>query len=90
MESEKEKELWKLARKRAGFKRYLAVYVILMTAFWVFWYFTDHQDENSGLPWPIFPTMAFSIGVMYSFLNAYVFSNYNSVEREYERLKNKK
>jgi apolipoprotein N-acyltransferase len=89
METERDKQLWELAKKRAKFKRYFYAYLIV-TLFWVFWFFTDHQDPNSGLPWPMFPTLTLAVVLAYIFLNVYVFSNHNAIEREYERLTKKK
>ena len=89
METEREKELWRLAKKRVGFKRHLATYIVINTMFWLLWYFTDHKKESAGVPWPIFPMIGWGIGLMFSYLNAYVFTSYNSVEKEYEKLKGK-
>jgi len=89
METEKEQELWKLAKKRVGFKRHLATYIIINTFLWLLWYFTDRKDENAGVPWPIFPMLGWGIGLMFSFLNAYVFVSHNSVQKEYDKLKGK-
>lgn len=87
MESEREKELWKLAKKRVGFKRHLATYIVINAFLWLMWYFTDHQDEEAGIPWPIFPMLGWGIGIIFSYLNAYVFTKQDSIEKEYEKLK---
>ena len=89
METEREKELWKLAKKRVGFKRHLATYIVINGMFWCLWYFTDHQEESAGVPWPVFPMIGWGIGVVFSYLNAYVLMKPDSVEKEYEKLKNK-
>jgi hypothetical protein len=89
METEREKELWKLAKKRVAFKRHFATYLVINGMFWALWYFTDHKDESAGVPWPIFPMLGWGIGILFGFLNAYVFTNRDSVEREYERLNRK-
>ena len=89
METERERELWKLAKKRVGFKRHLATYIVINAMFWALWYFTDHNEEEQGVPWPIFPMLGWGIGVVFSFLNAYVLMKHDSVEKEYEKLKNK-
>lgn len=87
METEREKELWKLAKKRVGFKRHFATYLIINTFLWLLWYFTDRNNESAGVPWPIFPMLGWGIGILFSFLNAYVFTSKDSVEREYEKLR---
>jgi hypothetical protein len=89
METEKVRELWKLAKKRVGFKRHLATYIVINALFWALWYFTDHNDEQSGFPWPIFPMLGWGVGLMFSFLGAYVFVKHNAVEKEFEKLKGK-
>ncbi|MGZ4036617.1 MAG: 2TM domain-containing protein [Bacteroidia bacterium] len=91
METEKDKELWKLARKRVGFKRHLMIYTVMNVFFWVMWYLTDHlheDEEMGGIPWPVFPMVGWGLGVMFNFLGAYVFTKHNAVEKEYEKLKN--
>ena len=90
METEREKELWKIAKKRVGFKRHLATYIVINTFLWLLWYFTDHKEEyEEAVPWPVFPMLGWGIGLMFSFLGAYVFVKQDSVEKEYEKLKNK-
>ncbi len=87
LETEKERELWKIAKKRVGFKRHLATYIVINAFFWFLWFFTDHNDTHAGVPWPIFPMLGWGIGVMFSYLGAYVFTKHDSVEKEYEKLK---
>lgn len=87
LETEKERELWKIAKKRVGFKRHLATYIVINTFLWLLWYFTDHNDDEAGVPWPIFPMLGWGIGVMFSYLGAYVFIKHDAVEKEYEKLK---
>ncbi|MDF2448553.1 MAG: hypothetical protein K0R26_1057 [Bacteroidota bacterium] len=88
METEKDRELWKLAKKRVGFKRHLATYIVINGFFWLLWFFTDRDNEYAGVPWPIFPMLGWGIGVIFNFLGAYVFFNHDLVAREYEKLKN--
>ncbi len=90
--NEKDKHLWKIAKKRVEFKRHLATYIIINAFFWALWYFTDlkEEDEKTGMPWPIFPMLGWGIGILFHFLGAFVFPNqYSSIEKEYEKLKNK-
>lgn len=90
METEREKQLWELAKKRSTFKRYFYAYLVVTALFWIFWFFTDHQNPDSGLPWPMFPTLTLAVVLAYRFINVYVFLNHNSIEREYERLTKRK
>lgn len=90
MENVKDPELWELAQKRAGFKSHLTVYIVMNIFFWLIWYFTGqrHSDGN-GLPWPVWPSLGWGIGVVFHFLGAYMYHKNYSAEREYQKLKNK-
>ena len=88
--TEKEKELWRLARKRVGFKRHLMIYVIINAFLWLLWYFKVNEEDNeNGAPWPIFCTLGWGIGVAFNFMGAYVFPKSTAVEKEFEKLKEK-
>ncbi len=89
METEKDKELWRVAKKRVGFKRHLATYVIINAMFWFIWLFNRHDDFEEKLPWPIWPMLGWGIGLAFDFMGAYAFHKSNAVEKEYEKLKNK-
>ncbi len=89
METEKEKQLWHIAKKRVKFKRHLAIYIVINTMLWLMWAFTKNHEEDSWIPWPVFSTIGWGVGVVFSFLGAYVFSKHDAVEREFEKLKAK-
>lgn len=92
METEREKELWKLAKKRVGFKRHLITYVVMNIFFWIIWYLTDHKqedEENGGIPWPVFPMIGWGLGIVFNYLGVFVFNKPSSIEKEYEKLKGK-
>ncbi len=93
----KDPVLWETAKKRASFKGHLASYVIVNGFLWALWYFSSgHHHVEAGeynwdyIPWPIWPTLGWGIGIAFHFVGAYVFPEANSVEREYQKLKNKK
>ena len=70
----KDPELWEFARKRAGFKSHLATYLIMVPFFWLIWWFTGAKiSGNMGLPWAVWPTVGWGIGLFFHFLGAYVF-----------------
>lgn len=90
MENVKDPELWELAQKRASFKSHLTVYIVMNIFFWLLWYFTGQKySEGTRLPWPVWPNLFWGIGLIFHYLGAYVFPKSNSVEREYQKLKNK-
>jgi hypothetical protein len=86
----KDPAVWEIAQKRAGFKSHLLTYVIVNAFLWALWYFTYARNtHNYSYPWPMWSTLGWGIGLAFHFAGAYIFPEANSVEREYEKLKNK-
>lgn len=81
----KDPGLWRTAHKIASFKRHMATYLIINIFLWLLWVFTDYRTYNSGLPWPLWATLGWGIGLFFNYLGAYK-TNY-SVEKEYDKLK---
>ena len=88
-ESPRDEMLWKLAKKRARFKSSLVTYILMNIFFWLIWYFTenDHSLGVHHIPWPIWTTLGWGLGIGFQYAEAYVFPKSNSVEQEYEKLK---
>lgn len=91
----KDPELWEIAQKRASFKTHAVTYVIMNSFFWAVWFFSSRRYERdfdvftwNHFPWPIWPMIGWGIGLAFHFAGAYIFPKANSVEREYEKLKN--
>ena len=91
----KDPVLWEIAQKRASFKTHAVTYIIMNAFFWVVWYFSSkhrHADFDAfnwnHFPWPIWPMIGWGIGLAFHFAGAYIFPKANSVEKEYEKLKN--
>jgi hypothetical protein len=90
MESEKDKLLWKEARKRVSFRNHLVTYIVINIFFWALWYFTDRRSDHHGLPWPTFCTLGWGFGLLWHFIAVYFLGNkVNRVEKEYQKLKDK-
>lgn len=88
MNEQRDEQLWKLAKKRAGFQRSLATFFIVNAFFWAIWWFSsDHED--GGVPWPVWAMLGWGIGLAYQYLNAYGGSKEDLEKKEYEKLKNK-
>lgn len=93
----KDPELWEIAQKRASFKSHLVTYVIIIGFLWGIWSVTGNQHRIFDIeewnthryPWPIWPTLGWGIGLAFHFAGAYIFPRANSVEKEYQQLKNK-
>ena len=86
----KDPQLWELAQKRASFKSHLAVYIVVNLFLWLLWYFTGAEIHENDLPWPIWPTLGWGIGVAFHYIGAYVTAKNNLVEKEYEKLMQEK
>ncbi len=83
----KDPVLWEIAQKRVSFRTHLLVYLVMNGFFWAIWYFSGRHYTNRGLPWAIWPTIGWGIGLVFHFVGAYVAPRANSVEEEYEKLK---
>ncbi len=89
-------ELWEIAQKRAGFKSHLVTYIVVNGFLWAIWFFSgnhhrgiDFADwDTNHYPWPIWPMLGWGIGLAFHFAGAYIFPKANSVEHEYQKLKN--
>jgi 2TM domain len=92
----KDPELWEIAQKRAGFKSHLVSYIVVNAFLWAIWFFTGNQHKglhfnewsNDNYPWPIWPMLGWGIGLAFHYAGAYVFPKANSIETEYQKLKN--
>ncbi len=92
----KDPVLWEIAQKRASFKSHAVTYLIVNAFLWAVWYFSsshrgfDITEIRWGyFPWPLWSTLGWGIGLAFHFAGAYIFPRSNSVETEYEKLKNK-
>lgn len=90
METEsKDPELWKIAKKRAGFKYHLLIYCIVNIFYWAVWYINLRNNstlvEKGMVPWPVWPMFGWGIGVFFNYLGAYK-STSQLAEREYQKL----
>jgi len=87
----KDPVLWKMAYKRASFKKHLASYLMVNTFLWALWYCTYNShgvNFQNNIPWPIWTTLGWGIGIVGHFSKAYIITT-NTTEREYQKLVNK-
>jgi hypothetical protein len=84
---QRDPELWELARRRASFKTHLGTYIVINIFLWVLWLITDSKEDHSGIPWPVWSTVGWGLGVIFHYMGAYVFPKSGSVENEYRKLK---
>lgn len=89
--------LWEVAKKRTQFKKSLVSYLIVIPFLWAIWFFTDYShgknyDFTNGfpyrIPWPVWAMIGWGISLAFKFADAYVLNTKQSIENEYEKLKN--
>lgn len=87
---EKDEQLWRIAKKRAGFKKQLASYIIINGFLWVLWFVTEgRNDFGDNIPWPVWSTMGWGIGLAFSYYGAYHDNRESDTMREYQKLKDR-
>ncbi len=82
----KDQMLWKMAKKRAGFKWSFLMYVLVNLMLIGIWYFTSGEENYF---WPIWPMLGWGLGIAIQYFEAYHGNQFFSVQNEYEKLKNK-
>ena len=81
-----DEELWRIAKRRAAFKRNLAIYFFMNLVFVLTWYLSSGIGSYF---WPIWPMFGWGIGIAFQYTAAYHNNNMFSAQKEYEHLKNK-
>lgn len=87
-EEPRDERLWKLARRRADFRKSVASYFVVNGFLWCIWWFTQGHDGNFRFPpWPVWPMLGWGIGLAFQYFNAYGNSKEDLTEQEYRKLK---
>ncbi len=85
----RDQRLWQIARARTKFQSHLGVYLLVNGGLWALWALTEqpHYHRADFLPWPIWSTVFWGIGLVSQGLAAYSRLNCGErTQREYERL----
>ena len=90
----RDEQLWRIAKKRAGFKKQLASYIIVNGFLWAMWYCTQgHTDLDEvnryDFPWPIWSTLGWGIGLAFSYYGAYHNDKETDTMKEFQKLKDR-
>ncbi|HEX8515399.1 MAG TPA: 2TM domain-containing protein [Bacteroidia bacterium] len=89
----RDENLWRIAKKRAGFKKHLASYIIVNGFLWALWFFTngvsDFDNEYNGVPWPIWCSLSWGVGLAFNYYSAYMENKDDDILREYQKLKDR-
>ena len=89
-QNEKDEALWESAKKRINFKKSFLTYAIINIFLWCLWFFNGREfgGGSGNWPWPLWVTLGWGLGIAFQYRDAYLISNSNSVQKEYEKLKN--
>jgi len=86
--NQRDDRLWKLARKRANFKRSLLTYIVINAFLWAIWWFTSGRDNGfQGFPWPLWVMLGWGIGIIMQYIDAYGGNKEDLEQREYDKLR---
>jgi hypothetical protein len=83
-EQKKDELLWQTARRRAAFKKSLAIYIIVNIFLIGVWYFSSGPKSYF---WPMWPLLGWGLGIAFQYASAYNGNQPFSAEKEYEKLK---
>ena len=86
---QRDERLWKLAKKRAEFKKHALTYLIINVFLWGFWAFNSYRHDDFDFPWPVFVTIGWGVGLAISYIAAYSGNVESLREKEYNKLINK-
>lgn len=85
----KDERLWKIAKRRAEFKKHVLTYLIINIFLWGIWAFSSIRHGDFSFPWPAFVTLGWGIGLGFNYISAYTGFKDQLTQKEYEKLLNK-
>jgi hypothetical protein len=86
---QRDEKLWRIAKRRAGFKITLLVYVLVNSLLWIVWALTMPVKGLGWSTWPLYPMFGWGIGLFFQFVDAYWTGGETLVEKEYKKLQEK-
>lgn len=87
--SERDRMLYKIARKRVSFRTHFATYIIVNAFLWAIWFFGEARDPHDMVPWPMWSTLGWGVGVAFSYYDAFYGNKVEAIDKEFEKLKRK-
>lgn len=73
------------AKARVKFKRSAITYVLVNSFLWLLWLIGE-QHSASLIPWPVYPTIGWGIGLAFQGYGAYYGNKEDAVQKEYDKL----
>lgn len=90
METPNDEYLWKLATKRANFRKNLYSYLTIVAFLWAIWWFTGGSDPGSNhYPWPVWVMLGWGLALGIQYFDAYGGNKKDLTMEEYKKLKKK-
>ncbi|MDB5221851.1 MAG: hypothetical protein JWN83_518 [Chitinophagaceae bacterium] len=89
MDTNRDEQLWRIAKQRAGFQRGLVSYFVINAFLWIIWWFTSGRNSH-GIPWPAWAMLGWGLGLVFQYFAAYGGSKESLADKEYEKLKREK
>ena len=82
----KDERLWRLAQKRANFRKSLYGYIVICSFLWGIWFFSGGL-KHSHYPWPVWVMLGWGVAIGFQYFGAYSGSKNDMAIEEYEKLK---
>jgi hypothetical protein len=88
MEQPNDEKLWRIAKKRAAFKKSLFGYLVVNAFLWGIWWFTGGR-HGGRYPWPVWVMLGWGLGLGFMYFEAYNGNKQDMAVEEFKKLKNK-
>jgi hypothetical protein len=90
MEQSNDERLWRIARKRAMFKKSLYSYLVVNAFLWAIWWITTGRTEGGhAYPWPVWVMLGWGLGLGFQYFGAYQGTRQDLASEEFKKLKEK-
>ncbi|MES2372075.1 MAG: 2TM domain-containing protein [Bacteroidota bacterium] len=90
MEQSNDEKLWRMAQKRASFKKNLFGYLVINAFLWGIWWFTTGRHSGRvGYPWPVWIMLGWGLGLAFRYFEAYNGSKEDLAVEEFKKMKRK-
>jgi hypothetical protein len=58
-------------KRKQEFRAAIAAYVVVNAALWIIWALSDERGDANGIPWPLWVTAFWGLGMVLSAWNVY-------------------
>lgn len=88
MENLNDERLWRMARKRAAFRKNLFSFLVINAFLWGIWWFTAGKEgHNTRSPWPVWVMLGWGLGLGFQYFGAYSGNKHDIAVDEFKKLK---